>query len=55
MLSFKKYKLLADEVSPKNPSYISSASEQWMLDLDRFIVELDRLITAVYFYDEIYG
>lgn len=26
-----------------------------MLDLDRFIVELDRLTTAVYFYDEIYG
>ncbi|TMN44299.1 hypothetical protein [Pseudoalteromonas sp. S2755] len=26
-----------------------------MLDIDRFIVELDRLTTAVYFYDEIYG
>jgi hypothetical protein len=26
-----------------------------MLDLDRFIIELDRLTTAVYFYDEIYG
>jgi len=26
-----------------------------MLDIDRFIVELDRLTTAVHFYDEIYG
>jgi hypothetical protein len=26
-----------------------------MLDLDRFILELDRLTTAVYFYDEIFG
>lgn len=25
-----------------------------MLDLDRFIVELDRLITTVHFYDEVY-
>jgi hypothetical protein len=26
-----------------------------MLDLDRFILEIDRLTTAVYFYDEVYG
>ncbi len=25
-----------------------------MLDIDRFIFELDRLITAVHFYDEVY-
>jgi len=26
-----------------------------MLDLDRFIVEIDRVTKAIYFYDEIFG